>query len=39
MLFEIIKEEIRDKMKQVLSHYNINKADNIDFEISEPPLK
>ena len=39
MLFEIIKEEIRDKMKEVLSHYNINKTDDIDFEISEPPLK
>ena len=39
MLFETTKEEIRYQMKQVLSHYNLNENNNIDFEITEPPLK
>jgi arginyl-tRNA synthetase len=39
MLFETTKEEIRYQMKEVLSHYNLNENNGIDFEISEPPLK
>jgi arginyl-tRNA synthetase len=39
MLFETTKEEIGYQMKEVLSHYNLNENNNIDFEISEPPLK
>ena len=39
MLFETTKEEIRCQMREVLSHYNLNENNNIDFEISEPPLK
>ena len=38
MLFEDIKEEIKDQMKKVLSHYNL-KENVIDFEVSESPLK
>ena len=39
MLFENIKDEIRYQMREVLSHYNLNENNSIDFEISEPPLK
>jgi arginyl-tRNA synthetase len=39
MLFETTKQEIRHQMKEVLSHYNLNENNSIDFEISEPPLK
>ncbi len=38
MVFEIIKEEIKYYMNQVLLHYNINEKD-INIEINEPPLK
>jgi arginyl-tRNA synthetase len=38
MLFEIIREEIKYQMKEVLSYYGLNN-NNINFEISEPPLK
>lgn len=39
MLFENIKDEIRYQMREVLTHYNLNENNSIDFEISEPPLK
>ncbi|MDQ6724072.1 MAG: arginine--tRNA ligase [Thermoproteota archaeon] len=38
MLFENIKEEIKNQMKKVLSRYNLNEND-VEFEVSEPPLK
>ena len=39
MLFENIKDEIRYQMREVITHYNLNENNSIDFEISEPPLK
>ena len=38
MVFENIKDEIKDQMKKVLLHYNINER-GINYEITEPPLK
>ena len=38
MLFENIKEEIRDRIRKVLPYYNLSEND-IDFEVSESPLK
>jgi arginyl-tRNA synthetase len=38
MLFENIKEEIRDRIRKVLPYYNLSEND-INFEVSESPLK
>ena len=38
MLFEVIKEEIKDLIRKVLPYCNLSEND-IDFEVSESPLK
>ncbi|HEY0580196.1 MAG TPA: hypothetical protein VGC75_05765, partial [Candidatus Nitrosocosmicus sp.] len=38
MLYENIKQEIKDQIVKVLFLYNLN-ADEIEFDISEPPIK
>ena len=38
MLFEEIKNEIKNEMQKALYNYNL-KENKINFEISEPPLK
>ncbi|MGN6624634.1 MAG: hypothetical protein ACTHKK_10880, partial [Candidatus Nitrosocosmicus sp.] len=38
MLYENIKQEIKDQIEKVLFLYNLN-ADEIKFDVSEPPIK
>src|SRR6478735_2913464 len=38
MLFEEIKNEIKNEMQKALHNYNL-KENKINFEVSEPPLK